>query len=55
LPDDQEPLVDLNELLSGVYERAGYDLVLNYGEPPTPPLNEADAVWANEILKQVKA
>ncbi len=53
LPDDQEPLVNLNELLAGVYERAGYDLILNYAEPPVPPLNEADAAWANELLKKV--
>ena len=53
LPEDQEPLVNLNEILAGVYERAGYDLILNYAEPPTPPLNDADAAWANEILKKV--
>lgn len=52
LPDDQEPLVNLNELLSAVYERAGYDLILNYSEPPVPPLNNGDAAWADEILKK---
>lgn len=53
LPDDQEPLVNLNEILAGVYERAGYDLILNYAEPPVPLLNGADTAWANEILKKV--
>ena len=28
--EDTEPLVDLQELLNGVYERAGYDLVIDY-------------------------
>lgn len=51
LPDDQEPLVNLNALLAGVYERAGYDLVINYIEPPVPPLNQADAAWAAERVK----
>jgi len=53
LPDDQEPLVNLNLLLSGVYERAGYDLVLNYAEPPVPPLRPEDAAWANECLSKL--
>jgi hypothetical protein len=52
LPDDQEPLVNLNELVAGVYERAGYDLVINYGEPPNPPLTESDAAWANELVNK---
>ena len=53
LPDDQEPLVNLNELLAGVYERAGYDLVINYDEPPVPSLREQDAAWAKECLAQL--
>jgi hypothetical protein len=53
LPDDQEPLVNLNELLAGVYERAGYDLIINYAQAPIPPLREEDARWANELLAKV--
>ncbi len=55
LPDDQEPLVNLNELIAGVYERAGYDLVINYAEPPNPPLREADVAWAKECLTKLNA
>ncbi|MBI4673917.1 MAG: DUF4058 family protein [Chloroflexi bacterium] len=52
LPDDQEPLVNLHQVLAGVYERAGYDLVINYAERPVPPLRDADVAWANDLLKQ---
>lgn len=55
LPDDQEPLVNLNELLAGVYERAGYDLVIHYDEPPVPPLREQDVAWAKECLTKSNA
>ncbi len=50
LPDDQEPEVDLGALLAGVYARVSYDLVINYANSPEPPLREADAAWANELL-----
>src|SRR3990172_12478739 len=45
-PDDVEPTVDLGALLQGVYDRAGYDLVVRYNQPPHPPLVEDDAAWA---------
>ena len=45
-PDDVEPTVDLGALLQGVYDRAGYDLVVRYNQPPHPPLGEDDAAWA---------
>lgn len=50
LPDDPEPLVDLGALLKSVYARARYDLVINYDEPPEPPLSAADAEWARHLL-----
>ena len=53
LPDDQEPLIDLNALLQSLYARARYDLVLDYAKPPDPPLREADAAWANALLQNI--
>lgn len=50
LPGDDEPLVDLNVVLHALYDRAGYDLVLDYSAEPDPPLAEADAVWAKVLL-----
>ncbi|MBX9254243.1 DUF4058 family protein [Desmonostoc muscorum CCALA 125] len=49
---DTEPLVDLQALIHGVYERAGFDLAIDYTREPVPPLSEADAIWANELLQQ---
>jgi hypothetical protein len=46
LPDDTEPLVDLGALVAQVYERAGYDLIINYAQQPEPPLSDEDAAWA---------
>ena len=50
LPEDAEPIVDLGALLDTVYDQAGYDLVLRYNQPATPPLSEADIQWAAERL-----
>nr|WP_044201114.1 DUF4058 family protein [Oscillochloris trichoides] len=51
LPNDTEPLVDLGPLLHALYDRSGYDLRLDYKRPPEPPLDEADAAWAEELLR----
>jgi len=40
----------LNALLAGVHERAGYDRVIDYAQPPEPPLNDEDAAWAAQML-----
>lgn len=50
LPEDDEPVVDLNQLLHVLYDRAGYDLRINYQEAPDPPLSDADAAWADALL-----
>ncbi len=50
LPEDEEPLVDLNQLLADVYERAAYELVIRYDQPPEPPLQANDAEWAQQQL-----
>lgn len=47
-----EPLVDLRSLLSGVYDRAGYDLVIDYNTEPVPLLKETDAGWVDALLRE---
>ena len=49
---EPEPQVDLKPLLEGVYERAAYGRRVNYARPPDPPLSEADAAWAETILRE---
>jgi hypothetical protein len=51
-PEDAEPLIELQLILQGVYDRAGFDLAIDYAQEPVPPLTEADAAWAAELLQQ---
>ena len=50
LPDDDEPEVELNAILHAVYERARYDLVVDYSQPAVPPIAPHDADWAQALL-----
>ena len=36
-------------MLHGVYERARFDLRLDYRRDPVPPLGDADQAWAREL------
>ena len=38
LPEDDEPDLDLGAVLHALYDRARFDLRLNYAKPPVPPL-----------------
>ena len=49
LPQDEEPLVDLNTILHALYHRARFDLRLDYTQPPVPPLAVADRPWATSL------
>jgi hypothetical protein len=51
LPGDDEPRVELNRLLHELYDRAGFDLRVDYTRPPEPPLNADDAAWSDELLR----
>jgi len=43
--------VDLQEIFMGIYDRAGYEVRLNYRNPiPVPVLSIADQSWVDEIL-----
>ncbi|MEZ4864065.1 MAG: DUF4058 family protein [Caldilineaceae bacterium] len=50
--DDEWPVLDLNRLLHDLYERAGYDLRINYRAEPVPPFTEEDASWLDDLLHQ---
>lgn len=49
---DPEPIVDLQELLNEIYDKSGYDLRLDYGAEPVPPLPEANADWFRKTLSE---
>jgi hypothetical protein len=50
LPGDAEPNLELNEILHALYERASYDLSIDYQQPPQPRLRKEDKLWAATIL-----
>ena len=49
-PDAPLVWVDLQDLVNGVYDRASYDLAIDYRQPPVPPLSALDAAWAQDWL-----
>ena len=50
-PTDEEVPLNLQALIDQAYINGGYE-DLDYTQPPKPPLNESDAQWAAEILKE---
>jgi Protein of unknown function (DUF4058) len=50
LPGDPELLLDLNGILHALVDRASYDLILDYVQPPDPPLRPEDEAWAAKIV-----
>jgi hypothetical protein len=48
---DEDVVVPMNLLLHGLYDRAGYDLRIDYGGDPEPPLKGDDVAWAEALLR----
>jgi hypothetical protein len=48
---DNEPFVDLQSLLAGIYERGSYDLVIDYSQQPALELSQENAVWVDTVLR----
>src|SRR5262245_25082342 len=42
--------LELGQALRTAYERARYDLRVDYRQPPVPPLSPPDAAWAEALL-----
>jgi len=51
LPQDVEPELDLGALVHALYDRARFDLRLNYSQPPVPPLSKGKMDWARTIVE----
>lgn len=51
---DPDVLLDLQQIVSDVYEALSYGLVVNYGAAPIPPLRPGDAQWAEDLLKRAR-
>ncbi|MBT9316516.1 DUF4058 family protein [Leptothoe spongobia] len=52
---DSEPIVNLQNLLGDIYDQSGYDLVIDYTEPPVPPLTAKDSEWLAQWLTQTSS
>lgn len=52
-PGDAEIQVELQALFAEIYDQAGFDLSIDYTQPPMPRLKEDDAVWANALLQEI--
>ena len=44
--------VNLNAVLSHVYSHGSYNMFINYGQDPEPPLSEDDRAWLDELLRE---
>ena len=49
---DQEPTIDLHVLLNQVYDRAGYEVVIDYASEPEPAVQGNTVDWMESSLKQ---
>jgi hypothetical protein len=52
LPGDQEPEVDIGSILASLYDRAAYDLTIDYSGEPVPPLADNDRAFTDDILRR---
>jgi hypothetical protein len=50
-PEDREPIIDLQAIFNDIYDRGGYDYIIDYTQDLVPPLSEAESRWVEEILQ----
>jgi hypothetical protein len=48
--DDPDGRLDLQAALDAAYDRANYDLRIDYRKEPLPPLDEKLGAWADQLL-----
>ena len=51
-PPDADAVLDLTAVFSRSYDIGGYDLLIDYAQPPTASLNEAELAWLNAWLEE---
>ena len=52
--NEEEPALPLNQILHNLYDKGGYDLVIDYRQPAIPPISDEDKEWLNELLSSKK-
>lgn len=48
-PGDEEPIIDLAQLIVQASEEAAIDLAIDYTQPPTPALSAEHAAWLKNL------
>jgi hypothetical protein len=48
---EEEPVVNLSEVLSEVYQEAALDLAIDYSVQPIPALSEGDFQWVRSLME----
>ena len=54
LPPDPDVPLDLQAAIDSIYERAGYDLDVDYSVPPWPRLTPEQLAWTKNILQKIE-
>lgn len=49
-PDDDECILNLQDLFTTTFDRAGYDYSLNYSGEVIPTLSESELAWVDELV-----
>ncbi len=52
--NNEEPIVDLKQMLDQVYEEAALDLAIDYTRQPIPPVSEADFAWIQVLIQRTR-
>lgn len=47
---EEEPALPLNRLLHDLYDKGGYDLVIDYRQSAIPPISDEDREWLNGLI-----
>lgn len=52
-PGEVEPVLPLNKILHELYDRAGYDLAVDYKKAPGPPLSDEAVRWVRSTVATI--
>lgn len=51
-PPDPDAVLDLPTVFTRCYDVGGYDLLIDYHEPPPVPLQPEESIWMDELLQE---
>lgn len=53
-PEDKDAVLDLPAVFTRCYDIGGYDLLVDYSQPPPVPLSPADKEWMAQLLQETR-